>query len=173
MRNQQAARIHAAIIERTNLKAAFAAIVSRRTRHAAKEHGCRAGAAACGFSASHLQTRRSCAIPENDVLSARVGGLPHVIVVETGYNEGKSLSDLDARCYSDHMLHAARDRAATLFKCRLPMAFWTRSPAYFQGYARGAWLWRSCTRRTNAAVHARHSLIGYKIAPDGTSLQSG
>ena len=44
---------------------------------------------------------------ENDVLSARAAGCS-VIVVETGYNEGKSLSELDADAIVPTLLHAAR-----------------------------------------------------------------
>ena len=44
---------------------------------------------------------------ENDVLSARAAGC-QVIVVETGYNEGKSLADLGADAIVPTLLHAAR-----------------------------------------------------------------
>ena len=94
------------LLERTNLKAAFAAIVSgddtRRKKPDAEPmlHACKllgtapASATVIGDS-------------ENDVLSARAAGC-RVIVVETGYNEGKSLSDLNADAIVPTLLHAAR-----------------------------------------------------------------
>jgi phosphoglycolate phosphatase len=44
---------------------------------------------------------------ENDVLSARAAGC-HVIVVETGYNEGRPVSELDADAIVPGLLDAAR-----------------------------------------------------------------
>ena len=94
------------LLERTNLKAAFAAIVSGDDTQQKKPdgepvlHACRllgvapADATVIGDS-------------ENDVLSARAAGCS-VIVVETGYNEGKSLSELDADAIVPTLLHAAR-----------------------------------------------------------------
>ena len=94
------------LLERTNLKAAFAAIVSGDDTQQKKPdaepmlHACQllgvapADATVIGDS-------------ENDVLSARAAGC-RVIVVETGYNEGKSLSDLDADAIVPTLLHAAR-----------------------------------------------------------------
>ncbi len=88
------------------MKAAFAAIVSgddtRRKKPDAEPmlHACKL-----------LGTAPADAIvigdSENDVLSARAAGC-RVIVVETGYNEGKSLLDLDADAIVPTLLHAAR-----------------------------------------------------------------
>ena len=58
---------------------------------------------------------------ENDVLSARAAGC-RVIVVETGYNEGKSLSDLDADAIVPTLLHAARLIEPQSLLSSLPMA---------------------------------------------------
>jgi phosphoglycolate phosphatase len=94
------------LLERTNLKAAFAAIISgddtRRKKPDAEPmlHACEL-----------LGTTPVNAIvigdSENDVLSARAAGC-RIIVVETGYNEGKSLLDLDADAIVPTLLHAAR-----------------------------------------------------------------
>jgi phosphoglycolate phosphatase len=94
------------LLERTNLKAAFAAIVSgddtRRKKPDAEPmlHACKLLGTA---PANTLVIGDS----ENDVLSARAAGC-RVIVVETGYNEGKSLLDLDADAIVATLLHAAR-----------------------------------------------------------------
>jgi phosphoglycolate phosphatase len=94
------------LLERMNLRTAFATIVSGDDTQQKKpdgepvRHACRllgvapADAAVIGDS-------------ENDVLSARAAGC-RVIVVETGYNEGKSLPDLDADAIVPTLLHAAR-----------------------------------------------------------------
>ena len=44
---------------------------------------------------------------ENDALAARAAGC-RVIIVETGYNEGKSFADLEADAIVPTLLHAAR-----------------------------------------------------------------
>ena len=94
------------LLERTNLKAGFAAIVSGGDTQQKKPdgepvlHTCRL---LCVAPADATVIGDS----ENDVLSARAAGC-RVIVVETGYNEGKSLSDLDADAIVPTLLHAAR-----------------------------------------------------------------
>ena len=94
------------LLERMDLKAAFSAIVSGDDTHQKKPHGepmlhaCRL----LGVAASDATVIGD---SENDVLSARAAGC-QVIVVETGYNEGKSLDDLDADAIVPTLLHAAR-----------------------------------------------------------------
>ena len=94
------------LLERTNLKAAFAAIVSGDDTQQKKPHGepmlhaCRL----LGVAASDAAVIGD---SENDVLSARAAGC-HVIVVETGYNEGKPVADLNADAIVPTLLHAAR-----------------------------------------------------------------
>lgn len=94
------------LLERTNLKAAFAAIVSGDDTQQKKPHGepmlhaCRL----LGVAASDATVIGD---SENDVLSARAAGC-HVIVVETGYNEGKPVADMNADAIVPTVLHAAR-----------------------------------------------------------------
>lgn len=94
------------LLERTNLKAAFAAIVSGDDMQQKKPHGepmlhaCRL----LGVAASDATVIGD---SENDVLSARAAGC-HVIVVETGYNEGKPVADMNADAIVPTVLHAAR-----------------------------------------------------------------
>ena len=93
------------LLERTELKAAFAAIVSGDDTQQKKPHGepmlhaCRL----LGVAASDATVIGD---SENDVLSARAAGC-HVIVVETGYNEGKPVADLNADAIVPTLLHAA------------------------------------------------------------------
>ncbi len=94
------------LLERTNLKTAFAAIVSGDDTQQKKPHGepmlhaCRLlGVAA--FDATVIGDS------ENDVLSARAAGCG-VIVVETGYNEGKPVAAMNADAIVPTLLHAAR-----------------------------------------------------------------
>jgi phosphoglycolate phosphatase len=94
------------LLERMDLKAVFTAIVSGDDTQQKKPHGepmlhaCRL----LGVAASDATVIGD---SENDVLSARAARC-RVIVVETGYNEGKSLSDLDADAIVPTLLHAAR-----------------------------------------------------------------
>jgi len=94
------------LLERTNLRAAFTAIVSGDDAKQKKPHGAPM-LHACqllGFAASDAIVIGD---SENDALSARAAGC-RVIVVETGYNEGKSLAELDADAIVPTLLHAAR-----------------------------------------------------------------
>jgi len=94
------------LLERTDLKPGFAAIVSGDDTQQKKPHGepmlhaCRL----LGVAASDATVIGD---SENDVLSARAAGC-HVIVVETGYNEGKPVADLNADAIVPTLLHAAR-----------------------------------------------------------------
>lgn len=94
------------LLERMSLKTAFTAIVSGDDTQQKKPDG-EPVLQAC----RHLCVAPSDAMvigdSQNDVLSARAAGC-RVIVVETGYNEGKSLSDLDADAIVPTLLHAAR-----------------------------------------------------------------
>lgn len=94
------------LLERTNLKAAFAAIVSGDDTQQKKPDG-EPMLHACRLLAVAPADATVIGDSENDVLSARAAGCS-VIVVETGYNEGKSLSDLDADAIVPTLLHAAR-----------------------------------------------------------------
>ena len=94
------------LLERTDLRGPFTVIVSGDDTQQKKPHGepmlhaCRLlGVAACDAVVIGDS--------DNDVLSARAAGC-RIIVVETGYNEGKSLSDLDADAIVPTLLHAAR-----------------------------------------------------------------
>jgi len=93
------------LLERTNLTAPFSAIVSgddtqQKKPHAAPMlHACQL----LGVAASDATVIGD---SENDALAARAAGC-RVIIVETGYNEGKSLADLDADAIVPTLLHAA------------------------------------------------------------------
>jgi phosphoglycolate phosphatase len=94
------------LLERTNLKAAFSAIVSGDDTEERKPH-----AAPMLRACQLLRVAAADAIvigdSENDALAARAAGC-RVIIVETGYNEGKSFADLDADAIVPTLLHAAR-----------------------------------------------------------------
>ena len=74
---------------------------------------------------------------ENDVLSARAAGC-RVIVVETGYNEGKSTSDLDADAIVPTLLHAARLIEPRHSETDYRWHFLTRSAGTFPGLRPGS-----------------------------------
>ena len=91
---------------------------------------------------------------ENDVLSARAAGC-RVIVVETGYNEGRPVSELDADAIVPGLLDAARlieppHASLTQLKSRLAM-----SPAD-ENMARGARPADARWRRVIAGACWRH-----------------
>ena len=94
------------LLERTNLKAAFAAIVSGDDTQQKKPHG-EPMLHACRLLGVAAADATVIGDSENDVLSARAAGC-HVIVVETGYNEGKPVSDLSADAIVPTLLDAAR-----------------------------------------------------------------
>lgn len=94
------------LLERMEIQAAFAAIVSGDDTER-KKPDAEPMLRACqllGVSASDATVVGD---SENDVQSARAAGC-RVIVVETGYNEGRSVSDLDADAIVPSLLHAAR-----------------------------------------------------------------
>ncbi len=94
------------LLERTNLRGAFNSIVSGDDTRQKKPHG-EPMLHACAL----LDVAAADAIvvgdSENDLLSARAAGC-RMIVVETGYNEGKSVSDLSADAIVPSLLDAAR-----------------------------------------------------------------
>ena len=94
------------LLERTGLKPAFAAIVSGDDTQQKKPHG-EPMRHACGLLGVAVSDATVIGDSENDVLSARAAGC-HVIVVETGYNEGKPVADLNADAIVPTLLHAAR-----------------------------------------------------------------
>ena len=94
------------LLERTNLKAAFAAIVSGDDT-LCKKPDAEPMLHACKLLGTAPANALVIGDSENDVLSARAAGC-RVIVVETGYNEGKSLLDLGADAIVPTLLHAAR-----------------------------------------------------------------
>ena len=94
------------LLERTNLKAAFSAVVSGDDTEEKKPHAAPM-LRACellGVPAPHAIVIGD---SENDARAARAAGC-QVIIVETGYNEGKSFADLDADAIVPTLLHAAR-----------------------------------------------------------------
>ena len=94
------------LLERTNLKAAFAAIVSGDDTEEKKPHAAPM-LRACQLLGVAASDATVIGDSENDALAARAAGC-RVIIVETGYNEGKSLADLDADAIVPTLLHAAR-----------------------------------------------------------------
>ena len=94
------------LLERTDLKASFAAIVSGDDTQQKKPHG-EPMLHACRLLGVAAADATVIGDSDNDVLSARAAGC-RVIVVETGYNEGKSLADLNADAIVPTLLHAAR-----------------------------------------------------------------
>ena len=94
------------LLKRTDLMAAFAAIVSGDDTQQKKPHG-EPVLHACRLLGVAAMEATMIGDSENDVMSARAAGC-RVIVVETGYNEGKSLADLDADAIVPTLLHAAR-----------------------------------------------------------------
>lgn len=94
------------LLERTNLKAAFSAIVSGDDTEEKKPHGAPM-LRACQLLGVAASDATVIGDSENDALAARAAGC-RVIIVETGYNEGKSLADLDADAIVPTLLHAAR-----------------------------------------------------------------
>ncbi len=94
------------LLERTNLKAAFAAIVSGDDTEQKKPHP-QPMLHACDLLGVSVSQALVVGDSENDVLSARAAGC-RVIVVETGYNEGRPVSDLDADAIVPSLSHAAR-----------------------------------------------------------------
>ncbi len=93
------------LLERTGLMAAFKAIVSGDDTLQKKPHG-EPMLHACKLLGVVASDATVIGDSENDVLSAHAAGC-RVIVVETGYNEGKSLADLDADAIVPTLLHAA------------------------------------------------------------------
>lgn len=94
------------LLERKGLKAAFTAIVSGDDTQNKKPHG-EPMLHACQLLGVAASDATVIGDSENDVLSARAAGC-HVIVVETGYNEGKPVADLNADAIVPTLLHAAR-----------------------------------------------------------------
>ena len=94
------------LLERTGLTAAFDAIVSGDDTQQKKPHG-EPMLYACRLLGVAASDAMAIGDSENDVLSARAAGC-RVIVVETGYNEGKSLAELDADAIVPTLLDAAR-----------------------------------------------------------------
>lgn len=94
------------LLERMDLKAAFDAVVTGDDTQQKKPHPepMLCASKLLGVSASDATVIGD---SENDVLSARAAGC-RVIVVETGYNEGRSISDLDADAIVPSLSHAAR-----------------------------------------------------------------
>jgi phosphoglycolate phosphatase len=92
------------LLERTGLKAAFEAIVSGDDTLQKKPHG-EPMLHACKLLGVSALDATVIGDSENDVLSARAAGC-RVIVVETGYNEGKPLAELDADAIVPTLLHA-------------------------------------------------------------------
>ena len=94
------------LLARTELKAAFNAIVSGDDTVQKKPHGepMLHASRLLGVAPSDATVIGD---SENDVLSARAAGC-RVIVVETGYNEGKPVADLNADAIVPTLLHAAR-----------------------------------------------------------------
>ena len=94
------------LLERTRLKTAFTAIVSGDDTQR-KKPDAEPMLHACKLLGAAPQDAVVIGDSENDVTSARAAGCG-VIVVETGYNEGKSLWNLDADAIVPTLLHAAR-----------------------------------------------------------------
>jgi len=94
------------LLERTNLKAAFSAIISGDDTEQKKPHGAPM-LRACQLLGVVASDATVIGDSENDALAARAAGC-RVIIVETGYNEGKSLVGLDADAIVPTLLHAAR-----------------------------------------------------------------
>ncbi len=94
------------LLERTKLKAAFSAIVSGDDTGQKKPHASPM-LRACQLLGVVAGDATVIGDSENDALAARAAGC-RVIIVETGYNEGKSLADLDADAIVPTLLHAAR-----------------------------------------------------------------
>lgn len=94
------------LLERTNLKAWFAAIVSGDDTQEKKPHAAPM-LRACQLLGAAASDTAVIGDSENDALGARAAGC-RVIIVETGYNEGKSFADLDADAIVPTLLHAAR-----------------------------------------------------------------
>lgn len=93
------------LLDRVGLRTVFGAIVSGDDTEQKKPHA-EPMLRACQL----LRVPASDAVvigdSDNDVLSARAAGC-RVIVVETGYNEGRSTSELDADAIVPSLLHAA------------------------------------------------------------------
>lgn len=94
------------LLDRTNLKAAFAAVVSGDDTQEKKPHAAPM-LRACQLLGVAASDAAVIGDSENDALAARAAGC-RVIIVETGYNEGKSFADLDADAIVPTLLHAAR-----------------------------------------------------------------
>lgn len=94
------------LLDKTNLRSAFSAIVSGDDVQQKKPHA-EPMLHACHLLGVAAVDAIVIGDSENDVVSARGAGC-RVIVVETGYNEGRSLSELDADAIVPSLLHAAR-----------------------------------------------------------------
>lgn len=94
------------LLDRVELQAAFSAIVSGDDTEQKKPHA-EPMLHACRLLGVSTSDAIVIGDSENDVLSARAAGC-RVIVVETGYNEGRSASELDADVIVPSLLHAAR-----------------------------------------------------------------
>ncbi len=94
------------LLERMDLDAAFDTIVTGDDTQHKKPHP---EPMLCASELLGVSPRDATVIgdSENDVLSARAAGC-RVIVVETGYNEGRSLSGLNADAIVPSLSHAAR-----------------------------------------------------------------
>ena len=94
------------LLDRIGLRTAFGAIVSGDDTEQKKPH-----AAPMLHACQLLGVAAADAVvigdSDNDVVSAQAAGC-RVIVVETGYNEGRSTSELDADAIVSSLLHAAR-----------------------------------------------------------------
>ncbi len=93
------------LLERTNLKEAFSAVVSGDDIQQRKPHA-EPMLRACQLIGVAASDTTVIGDSENDVLSARAAGC-QIIVVETGYNEGKPVADLNADAIVPTLLQAA------------------------------------------------------------------
>ncbi|MEP6607744.1 MAG: phosphoglycolate phosphatase [Burkholderiaceae bacterium] len=94
------------LLERIGLHTAFGAIVTGDDTHNNKPHA-EPMLRACELLGVAVTDAVVIGDSDNDVLSARAAGC-RVIAVETGYNEGRSVCELDADAIVPSLLHAAR-----------------------------------------------------------------
>ena len=94
------------LLERMELRSAFNAIVSGDDTEEKKPHA-EPMLRACELLGVLPSDAAVIGDSENDVLSARAAGC-RAIVVETGYNEGRPVSELNADAIVPSLLHAAQ-----------------------------------------------------------------
>ena len=94
------------LLERSGLRSSFAAIVSGDDIEQKKPHA-QPVLRACEMLGVSAAEAIVIGDSENDALSARAAGCS-VIMVETGYNEGRSISDVDADVIVASLLDAAQ-----------------------------------------------------------------